>query len=288
MSKNMYFTKHDVFKFDKNDITMHMYYDLKLCEKLKSAFDYLLTKLPVQKLKKDLSKLKWNKGKNYNWAIIQKDNVIFILRQYQSHFTIFTKVVKEDRYGTKLGCFTFNTDSDMLSDDESDARCDNEFYDLNKYIVALMDFIGEGNIHSLWNDFSFKREKYIKIKNVWNGGEYFSSIDDFIFCLEELFGKYLELFAQTDMFEKIKTIKKGEMLGTHKVLDVKTDLKDEYYHGVGLILKGTNGADSKSWQDVYSLTRWYYGSIFPEEVKKVEKQNEAFEESFKNMFGKKP
>ncbi len=262
----MEFNKKDIFKFSARDITMHMYYDLKLCYKFESAFNYLLTKMPIQKLVKDLGKLKWEEGKNYDWAIVQKDNVIFIMRQYGNHFTIFTKIVSEERYGTKFGCFTFNTDREKLPVGEYDSRCDNNFLDLNRYITSLFDFIGSGNIHSLWNNASLKREEYITIKNVWNGYEDFSSIDDFIFCIEELFSKYLELFAQTDMFEKIKTIKKGDMVGHYEVLSVSTKLENEYYHGVGLKLKGTNGADSESFADVYSLARYYHDSIFPEEV----------------------
>jgi hypothetical protein len=282
----MYFTKHDIFKFEKSDIVMHITYELRLCEKFETAFDYLLTKLPIQKLKKDLGKMKWTEGKNYDWAIIQKNNVIFIIRKYGSHFTIFVKSITEKRgYDrTKYGCFMFSTDTKKMSDEESDMRIHDNFCDLNKYISNLFDFIGEDKIHALWNSSSFERDEYIKIKNVWNGSqEDISSIDDFIFCLEELFGKYCELFAETNMFEKIKTIKIGEKLGSYEVLSIKTELKDGYYHGVGLTLKGTNGADSKRFYDVYSLTQYYYDSIFPEEVEEAKKANEKMDNFWKNV-----
>ena len=254
----------DLFKFEKRDITSHMMYEMKLTYKFKDSFNYLTKKLKVQKLK-PLNKIKWDEGKNYDWAIVKEGLITFIIRTYRNHFTIFFKNEnKENDYRTRYGCFMFNTDTTKLSNDDSDARCDNCFVDLDEYIKPIHKLISDGHVHLLWNNAALPRPDYIEIKPIWNGSEDdINYVDDFIFCCEELFGKHLELFAQTDMLDKLKTIKVGDMLNRYEVLEVRTEVEDDYYHDAGLKLKGTNGVDSESWNDVYSLTRYYLNDIFP-------------------------
>ncbi len=278
MGRSSEYKLSDLFGFEERDITSHMMRELKLGRKFKDSFNYILTKLPIQKLKADLSKLKWDEGKNYDWAIIKDGLVTLIFRKYSDHFTIFFKVEAgpEDdytlTYNKGYGCFSFHTNKDKLSDEDSDSRVDDNFLDLNKYIKAIIKLLADGDVHSLWNSYSLKnpdevsRPEYIELKNIWNGGnEDISSINDFIFCCDELFNKYLELFAQTDMMNKIKKIKAGDMLGVYKVVRVNPKTKDSYYHDAGLELKNTNFKDSKpSWADVYSLTRYYLNYVFPE------------------------
>ena len=255
----------DIFKFEKRDITSHLLYDMKLGEKMKDSFEYLTTKLPIQKLKPDLLKLKWSEGKNYDWCVIKENNVTLIIRTYQSHFTIFFhNDNKEKSYENKYGCFSFNTDKDKLEDKDLDMYYDNPFTDLNHYIKPIISLIEKGRHHFLWNSYSLKknneeqRPEHIQVKTIWNGDV--TNVNDFIFCCEELFGKYLELFAENDMLEKIKTFKVGELLNNkYKIKSISTKVKDGYYHDAGMSLENS----TSEWNDVYSLTRWYLNDIFP-------------------------
>jgi hypothetical protein len=253
----------EIFNFDKNVVTSYIMYELKLGGKFKEAFNYISSSLPNQRLKK-LEKLKWDEGKNYDWAIIKKKEVTLIIRKYQTHFTIFFKNVnKEISWFNKYGCFTFHSDLEKMSDEDNDKYVESNFTDLDNSMEDLIKIISKDEIHTLWNEYCFPRPKHVVIKNIWNGADDLSSIDDFIFCCEELFNKYLELFAKTDMFEKIKSIRVGDKLNNkYEVLDVSTAVKDGYFHDIGLMLKGTNGVDDVSWKDVYSLTRWYLNDIF--------------------------
>ncbi len=280
----------EIFKFDKRNIDSYILRTLNIKNKFKKSFAYVFDKLlPMNSKKKalltntefDLEKLTWYEGKNYDWIAltdnIKNPLIQLLIRQYENHFTIFFKYkykVTEDPkidefFYTRSGVFTFYTNIDKLSDKEHDSYIDDRFKDLNKYLPEIIKLMREDNIDSVWNSYSLKlesekqRPKHIEAKCSWDGGDTISSVDEIIFAVEELFQKHLELFAQTDMIEKIKTLKKGDMVGSYEVLDVRTKVKDDYYHEAGLNLKGTNGKDSDSWCDVYSLTRWYYEAIFP-------------------------
>lgn len=254
----------DIFKFEERDVVSYMMHKLKLGSKFKESFNYIISKMPVKKLG-TLSKMKWDIGKNYDWIVIEEGMVTFIIRKYQTHFTIFIKVEAEEKWNSKFGCFMFHSDCEKMNDDTSDIYVENNFIDLDELLKPLFKFIADGNIHSLWNNYSFKRPDHVSIKNIWNGGDDLSNINEFIFCCDELFSKYLELFAQTDMLEKIKTIKVGDILGgVYEVTQVSTDTNDGYFHNAGLKLKNLNFKESEIWCDVYSLTRYYLKYVFPE------------------------
>ena len=252
--------------------------EMGLSDKFKKSFNYLLSKLPIQTIVDDLSKLKWDEGKSYDWAIIKKDNVHLVIRKYGTHFTVFFKnkykitdnELIDDYFHTKYGCFTFDTDRHKV--ENYDRYVDYNFLDINNHIDSLIELIAADKIYSLWNSYSFKRPAHIDVKNVWNGGEDICSIDTFVFGCEELFGKYLELFAQTEMFEKVKTFKVGDRLSAYEITGVSTDLQlktygDPYYHGVGLSMKNTNfPTEKESFKDVYCLSRHYYEYVFPKPV----------------------
>lgn len=252
----------DIFKFEKRDVTSHMMYKLHLGSKIRDGFNYLAGKLGVQKLPKSLDKIKWYEGKNYHWAFIQDENVTFGIRQYHNHYTIFVKREKgEDDWKAKYSIFTFHTDRDQLSDKEQDERVEDWTFDLNKHIKDLFKMAKEDQLHGLWNNRMFERPDYIKVKNVWNGGEDdVNDIELFIFACEEMFNKFLEVFAQTDMLDHIKKVKKGDKLGNYTVLDVKTKVEDDYYHAVGIKWKSER---EEKFEDVYSLTRWHFAEVFP-------------------------
>lgn len=262
----------EIFKFGKRDIVFHLMYEKKMNSKFVQAFNYVIEKIKPQDFTNNLSSLKWDKGKNYHWASIKKDNIIFLIRHYRTHFTIYFKI--ED-YGlfheinfdiSSYGCFTFYTNTELLSDDESDERVDNNFLDLNNLIENIFNHINKNWLHLLSNSASLPRPKHVEIKNVWDGGkDFITSIDEFIFCCEELFGKYQEYFAINEVLEKIKTFKVGDMLGVYKITKIKTTVKDDYYHNVGIEIQNTNFPNSKpEFKDVYSLAHWHYNLIFPE------------------------
>ncbi len=266
MSSLSEYSLNSLFSFDKGDITRHMMYELKLTCKFKDSFEYLCGKLPVQEVK-PLSEIKWDEGKNYDWAIINDGLVTLIIRHYQTHFTIFFKNEnKENEYRTRHGCFTFYSNTGKMEDWNSDMHNENNFIGLDACMKDLLKLILDGNIQCLWNPYSFKRPEYVEVKNIWDGGDMdISSIDDFIYCCDELFSKHLEKFAETEMLDRLKTIKVDDMLGVYKVISVNTEIKDDYYHSAGLKLKNTNFKDSKEdWCDVYSLTRYYLYYVFPE------------------------
>lgn len=250
----------EIFKFDKKDIEYYLLHTLKLRSKFINSFDYLLNKLCTNEIVSDLSTLKWSKGKSYDWVALHEDDLFLLIRKYRTHFTIF---FKNKSHENKYGCFIFNTNKDILSDSESDARIDDNFKDLNIYLKDIIVLIKTNKIYLLENSYAFKRPKYIEVKNVWNGDDNeISSIDSFTFCCEEMFHKYYELFSENEMFEKIKTFKKNDKIGSYKILKVHKKLKNNYYHDIGLTLQGTNGKDSEVFKDIYCLTRYYYNEVF--------------------------
>ena len=269
-----------IFKFNDTDVHRKLLREMELADKFKTSFNYLLSKIPTQKLKKDLNKLTWDEGKSYDWVIIEKNGVHVIIRKYQSHFTIYFKYKNrpsdgdeefDNYYNTRYGCLTFETNRDRVIN--YDVYIDNNFFDLNQYIDPLFELIKNGDAATIWNPYCFKqkeekeRPNYIEAKIVWDGGDDLSKIDLFVFACEELFSKHLTVFAQTDMLDKIKTIHVGDKIGVYEVTGVITEFSDmysePYYHGVGLYLRNTKSSNDKpSFADVYSLSRYYYDSIF--------------------------
>ena len=278
-----------LFEFDKKQVERYMMNKLGLKEKFVAGFNYVYKNLGINLIPEDISTLEWYEGKNYNWVTmvdnLDKPSIKIIIRHYHNHFTIFFKNIKDDKYdirdnedefndlySNRFGCIEFYTNTSNLSGDESDSYVNDNFKDINKYLPNMVKMIKDGDAHSVWNSLCLKldtekdRPKHIEVRCIWDGGDDISSIDKFIFACDELFQRYLEIFSETEMFEKIKTLKVGDMCGRYEVVSINTDLEDEdeddYYHDVGLELKGTNGADSVSWQDVYDLSRWYLESVF--------------------------
>jgi hypothetical protein len=280
MTKEQLETLESIFSFDEKDFARDFFYRNKMKEKFIQAFNYVCGKLPVQKIPKDLEKLKWDKGKNYSWAIVEKDSLTLMIRQFGHHFTFFSRNRKKleakkelpdeftDLYYSQWSCFTIYSNQEKMKD--PDMIVEDNFYDLNPLLPSLLDFLSEEGPHLLWNTYAFKRPEWVEVKNAWNGGEDISSMDMVLFAFDELFNKYLELFAENDMIEKVKTFNVGDRLGAYEITKVGTKLKDNYYYNVGLSLKNTNFPDSEpSWADVYSLSRYYLDSVFQPEEKET-------------------
>lgn len=57
------------------------------------------------------------------------------------------------------------------------------------------------------------------------------------------------------------------MLDVYKVEEVKPEVEDEYYHSTGVRLVNTNFSHADAtWEDVYSLTRFYFEHIFKDKA----------------------
>jgi hypothetical protein len=290
-----------IFDFDENSTKTNLLYKTELRQKIEYVFKHLFEnkRVPINKLKKDnsfdFSELKFSEGKNYDWFFLVNDNVTLLVRQYRTHFTMFskTKIEGQDSYFQKVKVFTMLFDTDKMDDDLSDSYCDNKFIGLSELLPSLIELIKEDNVHSLWNDYSFKREKYVKVENVYNGGDDVSNLELLLFACDELFQKYLVSYAENEMLDKIKTLKVGDKFGRNYVIkNIKTEVKDDYYHAVGMSFFDDDDKKEDKWADVYSLTRWYYKDLnynnMTEVVEKFVYQNyqPLFDEMCQNkVFG---
>ncbi len=277
----------DIFQFDKEQITRHIEYELKTTQKFKEPLNYVIkglqrlkNSMTIESLDKkiDLNKVKENKGKNYSWSTFTYGNVTLVVRRYQQHLTIFTKVVKnsdanERRHKIEYGAFTLKTNFEKFGDkhDEMmDKYWNNPFIDLNVIIKNLLKLLLEkdGSVHWVWNSATLKRPDHVEIKLIFSDNT-ISSIDNFAFCMEELSTIYLELFAESTMIQKLKEYKNkvGEKLNKYYTIGkviTKRD-KDDYYHSVGMTLIKNDSKES-NFQDIYSLTRYYFDSIFQDKI----------------------
>lgn len=258
----------EIFSFGEDKVKNFIIREMGILKKFKTSFNYLSTSLKTQKLKKDLNKMVWSEGKNYDWLLIKQDTVEIIIRKYQNHFTFFCKNTLPTKFDDwkdiRYSCFTFNTNRDLLSDKDSDARVDNWFYDLNNHITRLIDVIKENGTHWLWNSVSYPRENFIELKQALDD-ESIYSLDLLVFACDELFEKHFEMYAQTETLKQLNQFKVGEIFkkdfhGDVKIEYIETEVKNDYYHAVGLGLINAKG--EKKFEDVYSLTRWSFNDMF--------------------------
>lgn len=276
-----------LFKFEKRFITDFIEYELKTISKFKEPLNYIiknLTKLghslTIKSLDKkiDLNKAKEQEGKNYNWSVFTYENVTLVIRRYKQHLTIFTKTAKGVDYmkspKIEYGAFTLNTDFDKFEynkrDEMRDLYYNEPFTDLNIIIKDLLKLLLEkdGGVHWVWNSASLKRPDHVKIELIFDGKS-ISSLDNFAFCMEEIDNIFLQLFSEITMLEKLKEFKNkiGKKLNDRYIIGkVTTAIKNEYYHDAGMEIIDTMNKSEKSFQDVYSLTSWYFEDIFKEKI----------------------
>lgn len=266
-----------VFRFKKDDISRHIIYELKSLRKLDKALDYMFDMMPkignsltLTSLEDvDLNEVQMNKGKNYDWSLVVYENVNLLIRRYQNHLTVYTRTNKEERYKSETACFTFYTDTKDLNGEETELLYDNPFINLNKCIKEIITTLQENN--AVYLEYLKSCPKNVEMNIVfWE--EMIYSYDKLIFCLEEIDHFHLKLFSETTMLEKLPELKEriGEEITnsvrtTYTIKEVKTEVKSDSYHSVGLSLEDKNGKDK--FEDVYSLTRWFYDAIYPEEKK---------------------
>jgi len=283
-----------IFKFERDEIDSHIKYELNLFNRIKKPLDYVfeslekngysLTLTSLEKV--NLKKVKFNEGKSYNWCVIKFENVKLMIRSYQQHLTIFTRAeiycdILEKNKITR-GAFTFHTDFDRmkLTDKQHDRKLDfmwdNPLLDLNKVIKEIFEHLKKDKFHWLDNSASLKLPDGVKLKQAYEdrgfGEQRIYSFDLLTFCFEEINSLHVQYFAENTMFEYLPELKKrkGDFLEggydkPRKIKEVITKLKDNYYHGVGVVLEDESRSDKTKFEDVYSLTRYFYEGIFGKE-----------------------
>ena len=93
----------EIFKFEKDDITRFIEYELRTLDTFKEPLMYIVNQLEkykncltIESLDDiHLNKIKERKGKNYHWSAFKYKNVTLVVRRYRQHLTIFTIVKKE-------------------------------------------------------------------------------------------------------------------------------------------------------------------------------------------------
>jgi hypothetical protein len=196
-----------------------------------------------------------------------------VLRQYQRHITVFTKAVTTiddfDNYKDKTyGMFSFNTDRDRMTyaQKEEYDHIENPFHDFEHAFPDILRLVNENKLQSLWNTRDLPRPDYVDVQTGFYGEE-IRSLDLFIFGSEELSTMHVELFAENQMFDTLKELKAidviGENFGTGIISAINTEFpkqySEPYYHAIGIQIVEPD--DRKSFQDVYSLTRYYLKDI---------------------------
>lgn len=276
----------EIFKFEKNNIETHFRYEMKMFEKIVEPLNYIFKtlednghSLTLKSLDKvNLNKVKQNKGKNYNWSVINYKNVKMLIRTYKQHLTIFTKVTKKienkdggrEREKVELTAFTFHSDLKYFRGDKADRmseeRYENPFLDLNSCIKQMFEVIIDRGTYWVQNSACLKVPEHVEIRLAFSG-ESIHGFDNFIFCLEEIDSIYGQLFAENAMLKKLNDFKGGEKIGErYKVGKVTTKVKDDYFHGVGMTLIDTKGTEKESFKDVYYLTNWAFEDVFKEKT----------------------
>ena len=186
------------FKFNDDDVKVDFVRSNNIEQKINFALKYLVNHLPVNKLKKDnsfdFSSLKFNEGKNYDWFFLNNKNTTILIRQYQTHFTFFTKHKSDGDYKSRLCVFTITENTEKMDDDLSDSFCDDNFLNITKYLPELVKLIENDTVHSIWNNYSFKVPKYTDVKIGMIGPENIHSLDVLIFASDELFSMYLSFY----------------------------------------------------------------------------------------------
>jgi len=263
----------EIFKFGESNFKQHIVYENKLMKKLKYSFDYLLKYLPINTIddKFSFDEIKFREGKNYDWYFLVKDNVQLLVRQYRSHFTfICVNKDKEISYFDKMSVFTISDDREKMDDNTSDEHVDDRFLTMKQLLPSLLEIIIKDKVHTIWNSLSFVRPKYTEVK-MSQIGENTHSLDLLIFVCDEVSSTHCELFSENEMANKIADFKVGDMLGdVYKITEVKKEIDKDDFYNTGLSFINTNFPGEKSsWSDVYSLTRYHLGDVFPE-MKKIE------------------
>lgn len=277
----------EIFNFDEQRIKKEVNRKYKLGSNLKKSFKYLEGKLPVNKITKIFRNLKFREGKSYDWYLFTDKEVSIIVRKYGGHSTVYalnSPKPSEDNYFERdvLTVFTMFNNRSKMTDEECEDDYDN--FTLLGSLVELIKIVRKNEGHTVWNSLCFKVPEYTDVKLVFQR-ETVYQLDTMLFACDEMSQTHLELFAENEMLEKIKTLQPGDPFGSYsKIKSTSTVVKDDYYHGVGVYTErtdewGMQHEKEPKWSDVYGLTRSYYDEVFPEDSTNKPKTNIEDEEN---------
>lgn len=241
------------FKFTEDRVKRQFVRDEGLVKKITFAIKYLRKHIPINKLDDDFdfSKLETNKGKNYDWFILEKTGMTMLVRKYGNHFTFFVSFTEE---GTmeNISVFTIKTKERKMTDD----LVGDDFHAIRSYLPKLIDIIENKDVYFITNRYRFK-EPLVKASIGLDDGSAYN-LDLLIFATDELFSKYIQVYSENDILNTIKKIEVGDMLDVYKVVRIESELIDGEYHSCGLELQNTNfPKEVPKWCDVYILGGFY-------------------------------
>lgn len=268
-----------VFKFEKRDITSVISYKLKLKERISKSINYVSEKLKMlghyqyydniadcKTLSEDL----FREEKNDKWITLEFENIKLVIRHFRQHFTIFynsVTIYPLDNGGEykepATGCFEFLINLKKCTRDEHDEVLETSYEIFIEHLPTMIQMLKDNKIHAIWNDLSFKRPKFCDAKTYFKNYE-IDDVDHYIFCAEEISRMHLFLFAENEMYEKLKDLKVGDIFYSEvKINRISTKNDNHYYHSAGIEVEDRGRTE---FHDVYSLTRWYLQYIFPDAV----------------------
>ena len=229
--------KENPFIFDDGDVKGCILADLKLLHRMRDSFDYVHSKLRklgchVEGRLPKPTPEHFNEGKNYSWVALTSYTVRMLIRAYGSHFTVYAQ---RDTPGwfPRCSAFMYSVDTkkitikdkirgfprpgDMLDIEGyyNGALYGNPALCFNTHLSMILKAIRKDDVHSLWNDYAYKRQHFVKIQNIYDG-ESIVSIDRLVFCAEELSTQHICLAAENEVLEAIKKYKKGDIFSTDR------------------------------------------------------------------------
>lgn len=261
----------DIFNFDDSRLKEEINRNYGLTDKIKTSFKYLEGKLPQNKITKTLRNIKTREGKSYEYFMFKDKEVSILVRQYSRHLTFYVynrPTGEKEYYKRGITIFTVFDDDEKMTDDDWN---EDDKITLKKVLPQIIELARAGKLHAVWNSLCLIVPKYTEVKLI--ADDTVHNLDTLIFACDEIAQLHLELFSENEVLEKIKTFKKGDAFGSVlEITGTRTVVKDNYFHGVGISTKRTDEFGMKhekedKWNDVYSLTRWYYDELFPSEQK---------------------
>lgn len=206
-------------------------------------------------------------SKNYDWYVITKDEIKYLIRHYGEHFTIF--MIKESNmFHEKMMAIEYKVDRNLKFEQlrSQGLKCNecDYFSEVNEFLVNVhKKLLKRFSTLVVWNDRAFPKPNYVTAKNIFSGYENISSLDMTIFAMEEVFQIHLELYAQNDTLNLLKKMQEDGVTewNGNKIVKIVTEDKHydgKYYHGMGIKTKD-------KFYDVYELASPDCNVLYPED-----------------------
>lgn len=222
------------------------------------------------------SVVNWVEEKNDQWCVLTYEGIDILVRNYRHYNMLFCRVPRGKKFMSGKTRYSYHmlslyADTSMMgemSDNYSDKAWDNPLLELEGIFEHLIRQLSDKNYRYLskyqLGRLGYDTPDYLKISNGGSikGGAFetypnIDSIDDFVRFQRELGFFYNGLFAENTVYEMLSKLKVGQDLKNGmKILKIQTDVVNDYYHNVGIRVKGA-GEDKEKFIDVYSITHWY-------------------------------